>query len=79
MVAVIAMELKITARRTQALRKVGSGRVSYDARTAAYLTDGKPASGWGWRTYSEMRTAGWIDVEGGVVVLTPEGKEILEG
>jgi hypothetical protein len=53
--------------------------VSYDARKAAYFTDGKAASGWGWRTYSEMRTAGWIDVEGAVVVLTPEGEEILEG
>lgn len=79
--AVMTVELSVTQRRAEALRAVSEGRVTYNSRSAQYLTDGVVASGWSWRTLSEMRTVGWIRILGSgtsaTVELTKQGEEIL--
>lgn len=74
-------DLSATERRINALRSVKAGRVRYDAGNASWLVNGVATSGWNWRTFSEMRTAGWIQPvsASGVsaVVVTEAGERIL--
>jgi hypothetical protein len=72
--------LTLTDRRKGGLRQVAANRVTYDPSRAAWMIDGHNASGWDWRTFSEMQQAGWIKWQSATriseVVLTEEGKKI---